>query len=58
MMDKSVLPSDANEAMGVSGLENVTITQISCGDYHGAAVDTDGNLYTWGGGKTSQYNKG
>jgi len=21
-------------------------------------VDSDGNLYTWGGGKTAQYNKG
>lgn len=34
------------------------IVQISCGDFHGAAIDSLGNLYTWGGGKTTQFNRG
>lgn len=58
MLDKSIVLNDPNEACGVPGLENVKITQIACGDYHGAAVDENGDLYTWGGGKQSQYNKG
>jgi alpha-tubulin suppressor-like RCC1 family protein len=36
----------------------LNIVGISCGDYHAAAIDGEGNLYTWGGGKNSQYNKG
>jgi len=58
MMDKNSIPGDANEASGVPGLEGIECTQISAGDMHAAAVDVDGNLYTWGGGKTKQYNKG
>jgi len=53
MMDKNSVPTDPNEASEVPGLEGRNIVQISCGDYHGAAVDSDGNLYTWGGGKTA-----
>lgn len=58
MMDKTAIPSDANEASGVPGLDNVQVVSVACGDYHAAAIDSDGNLYTWGGGKTPQYNKG
>lgn len=57
-MSTANVPKDANEATGVPGLDGVEIVAISCGDYHAAAIDTDGNLYTWGGGKTTQYNKG
>lgn len=31
--------------------------QIDCGDFHSAALDANGDLYTWGGGAPS-YNKG
>ena len=33
------------------------IIQIDCGDFHSAALDANGDLYTWGGG-TSADNKG
>ena len=32
----------------VSKLEGVDIVSVACGDKHSAAVDSDGNLYTWG----------
>lgn len=51
MMDKSVIPNDANEAQGVPGLEGVHVISIACGDYHGVALDENGHVYTWGGGK-------
>ena len=53
MLDKSLVPQDMNEANGVPGLEEVRVVQIACGDYHGAAIDDEGDLYTWGGGKVS-----
>lgn len=58
MKDKANLPADLNECAEVPGLEDRDIVQISCGDYHAAAIDSDGNLWTWGGGKSSQFNKG
>lgn len=58
MKDKANLPADLNELAEVPGLEDRNIVQISCGDYHAAAIDSDGNLWTWGGGKSSQFNKG
>jgi alpha-tubulin suppressor-like RCC1 family protein len=43
-----------NELAEVKGdIQGKDIVQISCGDYHGAAVDSLGSLYTWGGGKTA-----
>ena len=53
MMDSKSAPNDTNEACGVPGLEGLNIVQVDCGDQHAAAVDSDGNLYTWGGGKTT-----
>lgn len=58
LKDKTKLPADLNTGEIVEGLEGLEIVQISCGDYHAAALDVDGNLYTWGGGKTKQQNKG
>ena len=36
---------------------DVHVTQVDCGDVHSVALDTDGRVYTWGGGGPSQ-NKG
>ena len=58
MKDKANLPQDLNESIEVAGLQGKDIVQISCGDYHAAAVDVNGDLYTWGGGKSAQFNKG
>ena len=58
LRDKSNLPADLNEAEQVKGLDGIGIVKISCGDYHAAAVDSNGDLYTWGGGKTNQFSKG
>jgi len=58
MMDKQNVPGDANECSEVRGLSGLDIESISCGDHHAAAIDTNGSLFTWGGGKTVQYNKG
>lgn len=58
MKDKANLPTDLNEVSMVQGLEGRDIQSISCGDYHAAAVDVNGDLYTWGGGKSAQFNKG
>jgi alpha-tubulin suppressor-like RCC1 family protein len=33
------------------------IIQIDCGDFHSMALDSEGKLYTWGGGGPA-YNKG
>ena len=52
MFDKSNLPGDLNDAYKVKGLEGKNFVQISCGNYHCAAIDSNGDLYTWGGGKT------
>ena len=52
MKDKSNLPPDLNDASKVKGLEGKCLIQISCGNYHCAAIDSQGDLYTWGGGKT------
>ena len=58
LRDKSNLPPDLNEAEKVQGLDGLEMVQMSCGDHHAAAVDAHGDLYTWGGGKTNQFNKG
>ena len=58
MKDKNSIPADLNTGEIVQGLEGIEINEISCGDYHAAGVDVDENLYTRGGGKTKQYNKG
>ena len=55
MRDKANLPGDLNELCEVPGLQGRDIVSISCGDYHAAAIDFNGDLYTWGGGKTAQY---
>ena len=58
MRDKANLPGDLNELCEVPGLEGRDIVSISCGDYHDAAIDFNGDLFTWGGGKSAQFNKG
>ena len=35
----------------------MTIVQIDCGDFHSVALDTEGKVFTWGGGGPA-YNKG
>lgn len=39
----------------IASLKN--IVAIDCGDFHSAALNNDGDLYTWGGGGRD-YNKG
>ena len=41
----------------MSGLAGKMIIQIDCGDFHSVALDSEGILYTWGGGGAA-YNKG
>lgn len=41
----------------MQGLKDRDIVHIDCGEHHIAALDSNGDLYTWGGGKASQ-NKG
>lgn len=53
MKDKANLPADLNDYQEVPGLEDRKIESISCGDYHAAAIDSNGSLWTWGGGKSS-----
>jgi alpha-tubulin suppressor-like RCC1 family protein len=40
--------------MPVETLRNARICQVCAGDTHVAAVDTNGNLYTWGGNEEGQ----
>eukprot|EP01083_Nonionella_stella_P107458 311261_1 len=35
----------------VSGLDDVTIGRVSCGDEHSLALSTDGEVFSWGSGK-------
>ena len=46
-----------NEPRLVQGLVGKQISFIDCGDFHSLALDSEGRLYTWGGGGVS-YNKG
>ena len=41
----------------LQSLYGKSIIQIDCGDFHSAALESNGDLYTWGGG-TVAYNKG
>lgn len=41
----------------VTGLQSVRVLYVDCGDFHSAALASDGKVYTWGGGGSS-YNKG
>jgi alpha-tubulin suppressor-like RCC1 family protein len=49
--------SQNNEPRLVAGLQSKNIIFIDCGDFHSLALDSEGRLYTWGGGGAS-YNKG
>lgn len=42
----------------VRPLFNRQIKQVSCGDYHTLALETDGQVWTWGGGKDEAKNRG
>lgn len=42
----------------VSGLQDVTVTKVSAGQYHTACLDTSGRLYTWGWGVHGQLGHG
>ena len=56
---KSASAADSNTASELGGnLTGRDIVAISCGDFHGAAIDSTGCLYTWGGGKSTQHNRG
>ena len=52
--NQSVAP---NVPQPIQSLYGRDIVQIGCGDFHSAALDANGDLYTWGGGAPS-YNKG
>jgi alpha-tubulin suppressor-like RCC1 family protein len=45
-----------NRPFLVNSLISHKIIQISCGDHHSAALNNNGELFTWGGG--GQYNRG
>ena len=47
----------SHEPTLVKGLMHRRVTYIDCGDFHSVALDSEGKLYTWGGGGQS-YNKG
>ena len=54
------LPRPTSASNGLQPLQSLygkSIIQIDCGDFHSAALDANGDLYTWGGG-TIAYNKG
>ena len=42
----------------VRPLQNRQIKQVSCGDFHTVALEANGQVWTWGGGKDEQKNKG
>ena len=42
----------------VRPLYNRRIQQVSCGNFHTIALETNGQVWTWGGGKDEQKNKG
>lgn len=51
---KATRAQDANELAEIGGeLAGRDVAQIACGDFHGAAVDSLGCLFTWGGGKSA-----
>ena len=51
---KATRAQDANELAEIGGeMSGRDIAQIACGDFHGAAIDSLGCLFTWGGGKSS-----
>jgi E3 ubiquitin-protein ligase HERC2 len=54
---KDKRPSSSQNPMPVQALYGKSIIQIDCGDFHSAALESSGDLYTWGGG-SSAYNKG
>lgn len=49
--------SHAYEPKVISTLAGITITDIACGEHHSLALDSNGDVYSWGT-PTSQYNKG
>ncbi|MFV0254256.1 MAG: hypothetical protein ACK5H2_13095 [Beutenbergiaceae bacterium] len=50
----------SSEPVAVTGgaLAGVTVTGIAAGYYHAAAIDEDGNAYTWGRNSTGQLGNG
>jgi len=55
---KNVSPvGSPNVPQPVQALYGKDIVHIDCGDFHSAALEANGDLYTWGGGASS-YNKG
>jgi hypothetical protein len=42
----------------ISALYGLEIEHIGCGDFHSVALDSNGHLYSWGGGTSASYNKG
>ena len=52
------LPSSSDfEPKLVSALAGIPIAEVECGEHHCAALDTNGDVYTWGT-PAQQYNKG
>ena len=47
-----------NAPQPISALYGLEIEAIECGDFHSCALDSNGHLYTWGGGSSQSYNKG
>lgn len=41
----------------ITALAGIRITDIACGEHHYAALDANGDIYTWGN-PSPQYNRG
>ena len=41
----------------VSAFSGIPVVEIACGEHHYCAIDSNGDLYTWGT-PTAQYNRG
>ena len=45
------------EPKTITSLMGISVTQIACGEHHYLALDSNGDVYSWGT-PSSQYNKG
>lgn len=41
---------DQEKPKKIEALKGVDVVSVACGDFHSAAIDSDGRLYTWGWG--------
>lgn len=57
LQDSSVVQIHESGPKLISALSGITITDIDCGEHHSLALDSNGDVYSWGT-PTQQYNKG